>query len=230
MKNEFLKKTPLELTEEELVELVNQIMFTEYSKRQDIRQLQSYEDGAQDFLCYMYEKSAKGKVGINEIKQKSMAHFKNIVYLEARNGINYITRKNKTRQYLYNTISLDEKFDEDSKSVEETYVDKTEIYKFDNDISMSSILNSIDDTEDENIIIKYGVGNKNFILNFSFRNLTKLYLMLFNGKKVSTKEFNNLLYNKKTNTCLSEKEITGIIRKFKNYIKSNNILGGIVCS
>ena len=89
----FLDKTPLELTEEELLELTNQITMIEVNRRPDIKRIQDSEDAAQEILCYAYEKSARGKIGINEIKQKPMKHFINILHLEARNEINYIIRK-----------------------------------------------------------------------------------------------------------------------------------------
>lgn len=226
----FLDKTPLELTEEELLELTNQITMIEYNRKPDIKKLQDSEDGAQDLLCYAYEKSAKGKIGINEIKQKPMKYFTNILHLEARNGINYIIRKKKSQRFIYNTLSLDQdkEYDENSKTLIETIPDDTYSNKLEYNLDIDTILNKIDDTKDKYITINYGVG-KNNVSKFSFRNLTKLYLYLFEGKKLTYKNFEGFLYNSKTNKQLELHEIKLVIDKYKNYIKKEHILeGGLI--
>lgn len=226
----FLDKTPLELTEEELLELTNQITMIEYNRKPDIKKLQDPEDGAQDLLCYAYEKSAKGKIGINEIKQKPMKYFTNILHLEARNGINYIIRKKKSQRFIYNTLSLDQdkEYDENSKTLIETIPDDTYSNKLEYNLDIDTILNKIDDTKDKYITINYGVG-KNNVSKFSFRNLTKLYLYLFEGKKLTYKNFEGFLYNSKTNKQLELHEIKLVIDKYKNYIKKEHILeGGLI--
>lgn len=228
----FLDKTPLELTEEELLELTNQITMIEYNRKPDIKKLQDSEDGAQDLLCYAYEKSAKGKIGINEIKQKPMKYFTNILHLEARNGINYIIRKKKSQRFIYNTLSLDQDTglaeNKSYKTLIETISDDNYSDKLEYNLDMEMILNKIDDTKDKYITINYGVG-KNNVSKFSFRNLTKLYLYLFEGKKLTYKNFEGFLYNSKTNKQLELHEIKLVIDKYKNYIKKERILeGGLI--
>lgn len=229
MKNyKFSDKTPLELTEEETLELEYQIAQIEFTRRADIQRICTSEDIAHDVLCYAYDKSLRGKVGINEIKQKPMNHYINILHLETRNSISYIIRSGKTQRFLYNTIPLNDSLSEEDnyKSVENTYKDMRFIDKIDDNIDLKQILSQIDNTEDENIIIKYGVGHENYISNFSYREFTKLYLGLFNGKQVRYSDFKGLLYNKQTNTELEDKEIKNLIKRFKTYLKKKDILGG----
>lgn len=226
----FFDKTPLELTEEELLELTNQIAMIEYSRRNDIKMYQTPEDSAQEILTYLYHKDKVGKKGMEDIKQLPMNYFTNMLHLEIRNNINYVLRKKKNQRLLYNTLSLDQdkEYDENSKSLIETIPDDTYSNKLEYNLDMDTILNKIDDTKDKYITINYGVG-ENSVSKFSFRNLTKLYLYLFEGKKLTYKNFEGFLYNSKTNKQLELHEIKLIIDKYKNYIKKEHILeGGIV--
>lgn len=228
-KYKFLDKTPLELTDEELLELTNQITRIEYNRKPYMSRIQTAEDAAQEILCYAYEKSKKGKIGINEMKQKSMKHFINLIHLEARNGINYITRKKQTQRFLYNTLSLNQSKElnnnDSCKPIIETIPDDDYINKLEYNLNIQNILEKIDNTKDESIIIDYGVG-KNSIFEFSFRNLTKLYLYLFNGKKITIKNLEGFLINKNTNTKLNHNEIKVIVNSYKNYLKKEKIFGG----
>lgn len=225
----FSNKTPLELTEEELLELTNQITMIEYKRKPDIQKLQTSEDAAQEILCYAYEKSAKGKIGINEIKQKPMKYFINLLHLEARNGINYILRQNKNKRLIYNTLSLEQELSYDNnQTLIDTISDNKYSNELDYNLDMETILNKIDDTEDSSIIIDYGVG-KEKVSKFSFRNLTKLYLYLFKGKKITYKSFDGFLYDGKTQEKLNPEEIKIVINRYKKYLKKEHIFeGGII--
>lgn len=227
---EFLDKTPMELTEEELYELEKQIAKIEYDRKPIIERIESAEDIAHEVLYYAYDKSARGKIGINEIKQKPMKHFINILHFETRGNIAYTLRKSKTQKYLFNTLSFDQDNDEDSlityKPIKDTYIDTRSIDKVEDNLNLIQILEQIDNTEDDKIIIKYGVSQENLGSKFSFRNFTKLYFDLFNGKKLTYKDFRGTLYNKETNQELEDKEIKKLICNFKKYMKRINVLGG----
>ena len=80
----FSNKQPKDLTAEELLELTNQIAMVEYSRRNDIKMFQTYEDSAIDVLTYMYEKQARGKKGIDEVKKLPMNHFINTLFRALR--------------------------------------------------------------------------------------------------------------------------------------------------
>jgi hypothetical protein len=218
MKNKFANKTPMELTPEELLELTEQISYIEYSRRSDIRKLQDYRDGAQELLTYWYEKSARGKTGINEIKQKynNMAHFTNLLHFESRNGINYNTDS------LEQSVRL-ENSSESGKVLLDTIPDRTHIRQIEDSLDIDLILSRIDNTIKPDYIIKY---NDKDLYKFSYRNLAKTYLDLFRGVKISNKDLDGVLIKSEDNTPLNKEEIKSIMHDFKNYIKNSNILGG----
>lgn len=232
MKYKYSDKTPKELSPEELLELTNQITLVEYQRRNDINLLQDSEDAAQEILTYMFEKSAKGKVGIKELQEKStMPHFINTLHFECRNSINYIMRKKKSRMFLYNTYSLSEPIPINGCSdwnVENTLPDEKDMVDTETNIELDQILSYINDTESDRIIIQYGVGDNRCSFKFSYRRFARLYFDLFKGARLSYKDMKDILYNKKDNRPLEDDEIKRIMNRFKSYMKEENILGGLI--
>lgn len=221
----WLEKKPVELTYAELLELTNELTLAEYKKRNDISSLQTSEDAAQEIITYMLEKSQRGKIGLKELQEKStMSHFINILKVECRNSINYIVRKKKVQRQLYNTNSLDEVLYE-NKTLEDFVSDTKSIDSIEVKLELAEILSRIDDTEDYTITIKYkDDADKCF---FSYKKLAKLCYDLSANKKLTCKDFLGILLDSKTNIALNERQIRNILNEFRQYIKNNNILGGV---
>lgn len=221
----WLDKKPIELTYAELLELTNELTLAEYKKRNDISSLQTSEDAAQEIITYMLEKSQRGKIGLKELQERStMSHFINILKVECRNSINYIVRKKKVQRQLYNTNSLDEVLYE-NKTLEDFVSDTKSIDSIEVKLELAEILSRIDDTENYSITIKYKDDvDKCF---FSYKKLAKLYYDLSANKKLTCKDFLGILLDSKTNIALNERQIRNILNEFRQYIKNNNILGGV---
>lgn len=230
-KYKFSNKQPIDLTSEELLELANQITTIEYLKRNDITKIQTSEDAAQEILTYAYEKQARGKNGIDKMKELSMPHFINTLHLETRNSINYITRKKKSQVMIYDTISIDQPLDgtesDNSKTIKDTISDESYIEQSEINYELENILSNIDDTKNEKLIIKYGHNNHKTEQEFSYRNLARLYFNLCDDKKIRSKDLQGILFDKKTGLEIDESQIKKIMRGFSKYIKNNHILGGI---
>lgn len=227
--NKFKDRKPAELTAEETYEIISEIALSEYQKRNDIKQLQDYMDGADELYTYLLEKDNKGKTGLKALQQKcTMAHFLNILHMETRNGINYIIRKKKNQRFLYETSSLSElNFTEsDSLATIEEFIPDTEaLFSAELNIEFEKILQSIDDTENKSIVINYGNGANRCTFNFSYRNLTKIYFKNFVKSKLTYKDFKGILYNN-SGEELGDDEIKSILSDYRKYIKDNLILGG----
>lgn len=221
----WLDKKPVELTYAELLELTNELTLAEYKKRNDISSLQTSEDAAQEIITYMLEKSQRGKIGLKELQERStMSHFINILKVECRNSINYIVRKKKVQRQLYNTNSLDEVLYE-NKTLEDFVSDTKSIDSIEVKLELAEILSRIDDTENCSITIKYKDDvDKCF---FSYKKLAKLCYDLSANKKLTCKDFLGILLDSKTNIALNERQIRNILNEFRQYIKNNNILGGV---
>ena len=221
----WLDKKPVELTYAELLELTNELTLAEYKKRNDISSLQTSEDAAQEIITYMLEKSQRGKIGLKELQERStMSHFINILKVECRNSINYIVRKKKVQRQLYNTNSLDEVLYE-NKTLEDFVSDTKSIDSIEVKLELAEILSRIDDTENYSITIKYkDDADKCF---FSYKKLAKLCYDLSANKKLTCKDFLGILLDSKTNIALNERQIRNILNEFRQYIKNNNILGGV---
>lgn len=214
------KENPAELTEEETFELVNQISMCEFSRRTDIQRIKSQEDARNDILLYLYGKSTRGKKGMAELKDNlSMDHFINTLHMETRNNICGTIRKNKNQNLIYNTVSFDLKDDKTGKDVSDYISDSRQ----DNNIEEVNLLSNIDNTEDNKIVIRYRNGKD---INFSFRNMAKLYLDLGGTRKVNSKDLLGIFVDKETNLELSEDKIKHLMNSFKTYILEENLLGG----
>lgn len=227
----FSNKKPVDLTSEELLELTNQIAMIEYSRRNDIKMYQTPEDSAQEILTYMYQKQAKGKKGIDDIKQLSMSHFTNTLHFEIRNNINYVMRKKKTQSHLYNTISLEDRYDShgngDYRTNEDMLPDERQLEESEVNFDLENILSKIDDTENNNLVIKYGYNKYETEQKFSYRNLARLYFNLCDDSKIKSKDLKGILFDRNTGLEIEEDQIKKIMNQFKKYIKKNCILGGI---
>ena len=225
MKN-FKNKQPIELTEEETYELVKQISEIEYSKNSSTRFYQDAEDGAIEFLTYSLEKDRKNKKGLNNYyRTLNMSHFKNLVHMEIRNGINYQFRKGKVKKLILESESLDKIAYESSDNhttIGDMIPDEQYTNDINNNLELDAILSKISDENDDSLYIKLG----NEISPFNYRNLTRLYYDFSSNKKLNSSDFTGVLYNKETDTALEENEIKKIINKYKAYLKKNYILGG----
>jgi hypothetical protein len=227
----FSNKQPKDLTAEELLELTNQIAMVEYSRRNDIKMFQTYEDSAIDVLTYMYEKQARGKKGIDEVKKLPMNHFINTLHFEVRNNINYIVRKKQNRRLLYNTISLEDKYEpgnnNDYRTNGDVISDERQLEETEVNFDLENILSKIDDTENESLIIKYGYNKGKTEQKFSYRNLARLYFNLCDNSKIKSKDLKGILFDGNTGLEIEEDQIKKIMNQFKKYIKESCILGGI---
>ena len=223
------KKKPTELTHEELYTLVNQIVKTTVLRKQQVNIISEPEDIVQDILTYLYDKSSRGKVGIEEIKENTMKHFQNILYREAANTINYQLRKPKVQRFINDTISLNEPLKSDNDNaytIEDIIEGYNPIEELEEDLYVESVLEKFSDTiRDDNLKIILDLGNKKCSLTFSYRNIAKAYFNLFEGKKLTSKDFNKVFFDKNTNQILEDKSVKNILTDFRKYIKQNNILG-----
>lgn len=227
----FEKKKPTELTNEELYTLVNEITKTVALRKQSVNIIMEPEDIVHDVLTYLYDKSSRGKIGIEEIKKENtMKHFQNILYREVTNTINYQLRKPKVQRFLNETISLDEILKSDNDNLY-TMGDVIEgfngIDELEEDQYAESLLDKFSDTvKDDNLGIILDIGDKKCSLTFSYKNLARTYFNLFEGKKLTFKDFKGILFNKNTKLALNDNEIRKVLADFRKYIKQNNILGG----
>ena len=192
---------------------------------------QSPEDSVQDVLTYMYHKQARGKKGIDDIKELSMPHFINTLHLEVRNNINYITRKKKTKRLLYDTISLEDAYnaqkDGDYRTNGDIIPDEKQLEEIDVKFDLENILSKIDDTENDSLVIKYGYNKYKTEQKFSYRNLARLYFNLCDNSKIKSKDLKGILFDRNTGLEIEEDQIKTIMNQFKKYIKESCILGGI---
>ena len=227
----FETKKPIELTEEELYALVNQITKVVVFRKQAINIIAEPEDVVQDVLTSLYDKSARGKKGINEIKENTMKHFQNILYREVLNTINYQLRKPKVKRFINNTLSLDKceeillGDDEATACLGKVIEGYNGIKEAEENQYAESLLNKFSDKIlDDNLCIVLNFGNKKCSLSFTYKNLAKAYFYMFRGKKLSFKDFKSVLYNLKTKLALEDNEIRKVLADFRKYIKQNNIL------
>lgn len=223
-------KKPTELTNEELYTLVNQITKTVVLRKQAVNIIAEPEDLVHDVLTYLYDKSSRGKIGIEEIKENTMKHFQNILYREVTNTINYQLRKPKVQRFINETSSLDESIkgkEDTSYTMGDIIEGFNYINEFEEDQYVESLLNKFSDTiKNDNLCIVLDFGNKKCSLSFSYRNLARAYFNLFEGKKLTFKDFKSVLFNIKTKLALEDNEIRKVLADFRKYIKQNNILGG----
>jgi len=240
MKYKFNDKKPIELTEEETYELVKQIADIEYSRNINAKLYQDADDGAVELLTYALEKDARGKKGLNSYKQLDMKHFRNLIHLEIRNGLNYHFRQKKVQKLILEPDSLNKTVFDNSNSTTllNLQADNQANLALENDLIIEDVDASID-TQLEEILAKvnnssskrfyirinFGI-DKNIIYPFSYRNLTELYFNLSNNKKLANKEFKGFLFNKFTDEPLEDSVIKKLLKNYKNYMKKNNILGG----
>lgn len=227
------KKKPTELTNEELYVLVQQMTKIMVQRKQQVNIIAESEDITQDVLTYLYDKSSRGKVGIEEIKENTMSHFQNIIWREISNCINYKLRKPKVQRFLNNTVSLQEpaKYTDIHAEKDQTYEDIIEGYnpieELEEDLYVKSVLEKFSDTiKDNNLEIILDIGDKKCSLTFSYRNIARVYLNLFEGKKLTSKDFEKVFFDKNTKHTLEDKSVKNILTDFRKYIKQNNILGG----
>lgn len=106
----FEDKKPIELTSEELFELVNQITLIEYKKIPIINNYQEYQDTVNDIFVYSLDKSKRNKIGINDLQKTnpSMKKFNNTLHKICKNSILEMLRTQSVKEVLYNTESIDE--------------------------------------------------------------------------------------------------------------------------
>ena len=232
MKN-LKSKQPIELTEEETYELVNQIAKIEYSRDASARLYQDAEDGAVEVLTYALEKDARGKKGLNSYyKHLSMSHFKNLMHFEIRNNFKYHLRKPKVQKTILECDSLDRQAYYDNENVAlgdiiagDNNIEQME-EQLEENLELNNILSKIDNTIRPDIYIKAKYGNKESIQPFNYQNLTKLYYDYGHTKMLGYSDFRGILFNKEDNTALDDKKIRQILKEYKNYLLNNNILGG----
>ena len=226
----FEKKKPNELTNEELYILVSEIVKTVVLRKQIVNIIMEPEDLTQEVLAYLYDKSARGKIGIEEIKENSMKHFQNILYREVLNTINYTLRKPKVQRFLNETDSLDKtiKTNEDTSFTMGDIIEGYNgIKELEEDQYVESLLDKFSDTiKDDNLSIELDFGDETCSLTFSYKNIARTYLNLFEGKKLTFKDFKGIFFNKNTKLALNDNEIRKVLTDFRKYIKQNNILGG----
>ena len=230
----FEKKKPTELTDEEVYTLVEQIVKIIFLRKPAVNIIMEPEDLTQEVLTYLYDKSARGKIGIEEIKKENtMKHFQNILYREVLNTVNYKLRKPKVQRFLNDTVSLQEpaKYTSIYAEKDQTYEDIIEGYnpveEVEEDQYVESLLNKFSDTiKDDNLGIKLDLGDEICSLTFSYKNIAKTYFNLFEGKKLTFKDFQGIFFNKNTKLALNDNEIRKVLADFRKYIKQNNILGG----
>lgn len=223
----FENKKPIELTEEEIYELVKDIALIEYARNPMAGRYQSAEDGAIEFLTYAYEKDSRGKKGMSYLKSLPMKYFINMVHFEIKNGINYNLRKKPIKRALYETDSLEEPINYmDSREIargttipDERYIEEIEIKT-----DLDCIIKNIEDIGNDEVYIKINGS----IHDFSYKNLAKLYFDLSDNKKLNCTDFRGLLFSKETHEELDDKVVSRLLRKFKRYIIKNNILGGVI--
>lgn len=224
------KKKPVELTNEELYMLVEQITKTMVLRKQMVNIIAEPKDLVHDVLTYLYDKSARGKIGIDEIKENTMKHFQNILYKEVTNTINYQLRKPKVQRFINDTVSLEEPI----KNQEDSYFTMGDVIEgydslkeLEEEQYVESVLNRFSDTiKDDNVKIILDMGNKKCSLSLSYRNIARAYFNLFEGKKLTSKDFNEVFFNETTKHTLEDKSVKGILTDFRKYIKQNNILKG----
>ena len=224
------KKKPVELTNEELYMLVEQITKTMVLRKQMVNIIAEPKDLVHDVLTYLYDKSARGKIGIDEIKENTMKHFQNILYKEVTNTINYQLRKPKVQRFINDTVSLEEPI----KNQEDSYFTMGDVIEgydslkeLEEEQYVESVLNRFSDTiKDDNVKIILDMGNKKCSLSLSYRNIARAYFNLFEGKKLTSKDFNEVFFNETTKHTLEDKSVKSILTDFRKYIKQNNILKG----
>ena len=233
-KNKYQDKSPKDLTIGEILDILTEIAKYEYSKRTDIQSIQEFDDIVQEVITYLLSKQAKGKTGLKDLQEKcTMDHFMNILHLECRNNINYVTRNKTVRRYLYNTDLLSSPAyvnangETSDRTVGEIILDTKYQDDLDCKIELQDIISRVANVEDNSIVIKYGEGTNECIFKFSYKNLTKLYFDLYTHKRLSYNSITDLLYDKETNTKLDTKKATDLIKKFKTYIQESGIIGGL---
>ena len=224
------KKKPNELTDEEMYELVNQIAEITFARKPAAGIIAEPADCAHDMLTYMYDKSARGKVGINEIKENTFKHFTNILYQDCMNTVNYELRKKKVQRFLNNTVSLQEPVCKGGYPTDAHYEDIIEgennIAMLEEDIYVNQMLEKFSDIQNDKLDIRLDIGRKKYSLSFSYKNLARTYLHLFKGKKLTFRDFQGVFVYKDTKIALNDKEIRNVLTDFRSYIKQNNLLGG----
>ena len=228
----YKKKKPTELTHEELLNLVQEMTIISFQRKQAVNIIMEPDDVAQEVITYLIDKSKRGKVGLEEIKQYPWKKFENTLWTEVMNKINYELRKPKVQRFINDTISLEEpiKGQEDNfftmGDVIEGY---NPIEELEADLYVESVLEKFEDSiKDENVKIVLDIGDKKCLLTFTYRNLARVYFNLFEGKKLTSKDFNDVFVRVDTNHTLEDKQVKGILTEFRKYIKQNRILGGEV--
>ena len=207
----YKKKKPTELTHEELLNLVQEMTIISFQRKQAVNIIMEPDDVAQEVITYLIDKSKRGKVGLEEIKQYPWT---------------------KVQRFINDTISLEEpiKGQEDNfftmGDVIEGY---NPIEELEADLYVESVLEKFEDSiKDENVKIVLDIGDKKCLLTFTYRNLARVYFNLFEGKKLTSKDFNDVFVRVDTNHTLEDKQVKGILTEFRKYIQQNRILGGEV--
>lgn len=226
----YKKMKPTELTYEELLNLVQEMSIISFQRKQAANIILEPDDVAQEVITYLIDKSSRGKIGLEEIKQYPWKKFENTLWMEVMNCINYKLRKPKVQRFLKNTDSLDKviKTNQDTQfTIGEVVEGYNPIEELEEDLYVTSILEKFEDTiKDENIKIALNIKNKKCLLTFTYRNLAKAYFNLFKGKKLTSKDFNGIFISINTKHTLEDKEVKNILTEFRKYIKDNRILGG----
>lgn len=227
---EIIKEKNLvkDLTDDELASIVYNIYRFEYNKRPEFLAIEPYEDGAQHFFEYMYEKSAKGLKGIKEIQDYTVAHFVNLVHVEARNNINYSLRKKCFKTTVVNVDYLSTPIgdEEDNRTIEDSISDTHYIESANIEVELDNILSEIEDKEISGFDIRYGFDDAQCIFKLTYRSFAKLYFDIFCGSIVYKHSLKDIIFYRNTDEHISDKDIRSLISNFKEYIISNNILGG----
>ena len=220
-------KKPTELTDEELYALVNELSKIAFIKNESAWALEEPSDCAHTTLYTLYDRSKRGKIGIDEIKQKPMLHFRNILALQCRNNINCQLRNHKVQNTIVNTVSLDKLLGDNlTVSDTKTLVDEKDLIKqADEDMYTKSLLDRFsEESKNDDLSIELIVNNTKYSLSFSYRNIARAYLNLFTDKKVSIKDFENVIVHKETKKSLEYDEIRKILWDFKSYLRKEKIL------
>lgn len=224
------KMKPTELTHEELLNLVQEMTIISFQRKQAVNIIMEPDDVAQEVITYLMDKSKRGKVGLEEIKQYPWKKFENTLWLEVMNCISYKLRKPKVQRFINNTESLDKviRTNQDTQfTMGEVIEGYNPIEKLEEDLYVESVLEKFEDQiKDENVKIVLDIGNKKCLLTFTYRNLARVYFSLFEGKKLTSKDFNDVFIRVDTNHTLEDKQVKGILTEFRKYIKQNRILGG----
>lgn len=228
-KKEFAK----DWTDEEIYEAHIYAAEVACSRAPAILAYKTAEDIAQEELLYGYDKSARNKIGINELKEScTTKHLMNIIHLNCRNNINAFLRKPKNKERALE-ISIDDTTNNDVNNGDLKFDEIIPNVKLKNDVGEYLLcfnddiyLDGIDETEDKTITIKYSDGPNKLDGFLSYSKLAKLFTYLFENRKITVKDIALYLYdsNSGKHVDINSRKFRILLKNFKVYM--GNVLKG----